>query len=168
MADLEKHLNSTTQDHGARGGAERIGDHDDLIKLAREEKLSLRDSDDTTVEPESLICQTQSHTSGHTLGLSRSESKKTYVDFAHNDPENPLNFSKPRKLLIMFLTVTLTVLVAMAAGAYSPAIPDLMREFGVSREVATLGISLYPLGCISSYCRIDDSRHWPTFLGASK
>src|ERR1700737_2986782 len=99
MADLEKHLNSATEDHGTPGGAERMGDHDDLVKLAQE-KLSLRDSDDTTVEPESLIRQTRSHTSRHTVGvgLSLSESKKTYIDFAHNDPENPLNFSKPRKL----------------------------------------------------------------------
>jgi MFS family permease len=84
----------------------------------------------------------------HHSHLSRQESKKTYIDFAHNDPENPLNFRPVRKWFITALAVMITILVAAAAGAYAPAIPDLIEEFGCSSEIATLGISLYPLGCI--------------------
>jgi hypothetical protein len=79
--------------------------------------------------------------------FSRHESHKTYVDFAHLDPENPLNFSVARKWFITTLAATMTVLVAAAAGAYPPVIPNVVAEFGVSQEVATLGMSLYPLGC---------------------
>jgi len=110
-----------------------------------QDNLSLRDSDDTTVELPELIPSHHSH------GLARQESKKTYVDFVHGDTANPLNFSKPKKWFITVLAVFMTVLVAAAAGAYAVAMPDLMDEFGVSSEIATLGISLYPLGCILSF-----------------
>jgi hypothetical protein len=112
-----------------------------LAEYLDQDHLSLRDSDDTTVEPIPSRHSNRSH------ALSRTESKKTYVDFVHGDPQNPLNFSTKKKWFITVIAVMMTVLVAAAAGAYSPVMPDLVSEFGVSTEVATLGISLYPLGC---------------------
>jgi hypothetical protein len=148
MIDLER-LNSWGPRRGSRGDFEREGDRDDLTKFAREDNLSLRDSDDTTIEEPEISFHTRSHS--HTQShLSRTESKKTYVDFVHNDPENPLNFSTAKKWFITGLAVMITILVAAAAGAYAPAMPNLIEEFGCSSEIATLGISLYPLGCISS------------------
>ena len=110
-----------------------------------QDNLSIRDSDDTTVEVPEIIHVHHSH---HSNGLARQESKKTYVDFVHGDKENPLNFSKPKKWFITVLAVVMTMLCAVAAGAYPVVTPDLIKEFGVSREIATLGTSLYPLGCM--------------------
>jgi hypothetical protein len=112
-------------------------------KYLSEDNLSLRDSDDTT--PIESLPPTELHQSD---GLTRSESKRIYIDFVHGDPENPLNFSTGKKWFITVIAVTMTFLVSIPAGAYSAVIPDLVSEFGVSREVATLGVSLYPLGCI--------------------
>ena len=109
------------------------------------DNLSLRDSDDTTVEVPEIIHLHHSH---HSNGLARQESKKTYVDFVHGDKDNPLNFSKPKKWFVTVLAVAMTMLVAAAAGAYAVVMPNLIEEFGVSSEIATLGISLYPLGCM--------------------
>lgn len=148
MADLEK-VNSIAD--GTARSLESDADcaRENLARMAEADGLSLRDSDETTVEP--VITAARSHVSGLSRGLSRMSSKKTYVDFEHGDPENPLNFSTPRKWFITILVVTMTILVAAAAGAYAPVMPNLMEEFGVSSEVATLGISLYPLGCISTF-----------------
>jgi hypothetical protein len=152
MTDLEK-VNSISVDIPLtpmeRDGNSAAGPEDSVKLAAEEDNLSLRDSDETTVEPVITHHTARSHVSGLSRGLSRMSSKKTYVDFEHGDPENPLNFSTPRKWFITILVVTMTILVAAAAGAYAPVMPNLMEEFGVSSEVATLGISLYPLGCIS-------------------
>jgi hypothetical protein len=145
MTDIEKLNSIPAEDSDSqRNSAHEPTDVDEnLSTWARHDHLVLRDSDETTVE---ITPSRHTHRS-HISGLSRQESKKTYVDFEHEDPENPLNFSTARKWFITSLVVTMTILVAAAAGAYSPIMPDLMREFGVSSEVATLGISLYPLGC---------------------
>src|SRR5579859_5483525 len=149
MTDLEK-LNSISADIPPAPEWDGNDDgHEDLRKIAEADNLSLRDSDETTVEPVITHHTARSHVSGLSRGLSRMSSKKTYVDFEHGDPENPLNFSTARKWFITILAVMMTILVAAAAGAYAPVMPNLIEEFGVSSEVATLGISLYPLGCIS-------------------
>jgi hypothetical protein len=142
MTDIEK-LNSIPAEDSDSHRHEPKDLDESLSTWARHDHLVLRDSDETTVE----ITPSRHTHQYHISGLSRQESKKTYVDFEHEDPENPLNFSPARKWFITILVVMITILVAAAAGAYSPAMSDLMREFGVSSEVATLGISLYPLGC---------------------
>jgi hypothetical protein len=150
MTDLEK-LNSISADIPPSSEQDANCDRrEELAKFAAADNLSLRDSDETTVEP---IITHHTHASALSRGLSRMSSKKTYVDFEHGDPENPLNFSSARKWFITILAVMMTILVAAAAGAYAPVMPNLMEEFGVSSEVATLGISLYPLGC-NSPCEI--------------
>lgn len=115
-----------------------------MTQFLEADNLSLRNSEDSTLEPISSQLQHESHPD-----LARQESKKTYIDFAEGDPANPLNFSPRRKWFITVLAVMMTILVAFSAGSYSCVIPNLMDEFGVSMEVATLGISLYPLGCKS-------------------
>jgi hypothetical protein len=165
MTDIEKLNSIPAEDSDSqRNSTHEPRDVDEnLSTWARHDHLVLRDSDETTVE---ITPSRHTHRS-HISGLSRQESKKTYVDFEHEDPENPLNFSTARKWFITSLVVTMTILVAAAAGAYSPIMPDLMREFGVSSEVATLGISLYPLGCTFHLRRvINQSWHRTTCFGS--
>jgi len=129
---------------------------EDIGRTTRDDKVSLPDSESTTVEPVHSLHTHQSVITRFRSRVSRMDSKRTFIDFAHGDPDNPLNFSTRRKWFITILTVMMTILVAAAAGAYSPAMPNLMEEFGVSTEVVTLGISLYPLGCMPR-CLICDS-----------
>ena len=118
----------------------------------RDDKISLPDSESTTVDPIQSLHTHRSALERYHSRISRMDSKRTFIDFAHGDPENPLNFSTPRKWFITSLAVMMTILVAAAAGAYSPVMTNLMEEFGTSSEVVTLGISLYPLGCTSPNC----------------
>jgi hypothetical protein len=113
----------------------------------RDDKISLPDSESTTVEPIHSIHTQRSVLERYHSRISRIDSKHTFIDFAHGDPDNPLNFSTLRKWFITALAVIMTVLCAAAAGAYSPVMPNLMEEFGASSELVTLGISLYPFGC---------------------
>jgi hypothetical protein len=76
------------------------------------------------------------------------EAKQTYIDFTPGDPENPLNFSTARKALITFFSIFMTLIMAASASAYSSAIPGVERDFDTSREIAILGLSLCPLGCM--------------------
>jgi hypothetical protein len=146
MSDLEK-IHSTANVIPL----EEDDDIDNLAHYLAHDHLDLRESDDTIICPIPQISRDSTKHSDRRVihELSRQESKRTYIDFVHGDPENPLNFSTVRKWFITVLAVMMTVLVAMAAGAYAPVMPELVSEFGVSPEIATLGVSLYPLGCIS-------------------
>jgi hypothetical protein len=148
MADPENI--DSTPDHVPIRRNSTENDHNILTYFLAQDHLSLRDSDDTLFEP------TPSRRSSRSHPLAKQESKKTYIDFVHGDPENPLNFSPLKKWFITVLVVVMTVLAAIAAGAYAVVTPDLIREFGCSSEIAILGVSLYPLGCTYEYILIND------------
>ncbi|TVY60679.1 Efflux pump FUB11 [Lachnellula suecica] len=66
--------------------------------------------------------------------------------FPPNDPANPRNWSLARKWSIIFAITLIDLTVSWAASGYSPAQTLMEKEFGVSAEVGTLGLSLYVLG----------------------
>ncbi|TFK55294.1 MFS general substrate transporter [Heliocybe sulcata] len=68
------------------------------------------------------------------------------VDWDRNDPENPYNWSKPRKWLITSQLAVSTWTVSFGSSAYSGGLKFTENMFHVSEEVAVLGISLYVLG----------------------
>lgn len=57
-----------------------------------------------------------------------------------NDPRNPFNFSSVHKWSITLVMALATLAVAMISSAYSGGIRQIMVEFQISQEVATLGI----------------------------
>ncbi|KAK9423956.1 putative Major facilitator superfamily (MFS) profile domain-containing protein [Seiridium unicorne] len=68
------------------------------------------------------------------------------VEFQKNDPDNPMNWSKPRKWLITAI-VTLSVFsVTFASSAYSESANEIIQEFYISSEVFIAGVSLFVLG----------------------
>ncbi|KAH8424769.1 MFS transporter [Aspergillus melleus] len=72
---------------------------------------------------------------------------KPYVDFdGPEDPLNPLNWPMKKRAYICAILGLSTMVVAFASSIFSPAIPALMAIYGISREVCTLGISLYVFG----------------------
>ncbi|KAJ3547802.1 hypothetical protein NM208_g1325 [Fusarium decemcellulare] len=68
------------------------------------------------------------------------------VEFLPNDSWNPMTFTKWKKWTITLLLGVATLAVTFASTAYSGGVIEIMRDFQVSTEVATLGISLFVLG----------------------
>jgi hypothetical protein len=68
------------------------------------------------------------------------------VDFLHNDHQDAMNFTKGRKWAIAILQTLSTFVVTFASSAYASGITGVMRSFDVSKDVATLGLSLFVLG----------------------
>lgn len=68
------------------------------------------------------------------------------VGFEDGDMENPRNWSKAKRFFLVSFCSYLNVLVASQASAYSTGQTGVEETFGVSGEVATLGLSLYVLG----------------------
>ena len=68
------------------------------------------------------------------------------VEFLSNDPWNPMTFSRSYKWLITIVQAVATLSVTFASSAFTGGIIDIMTEFKVSSEVATLGISMFVLG----------------------
>ncbi|KAM5347640.1 hypothetical protein ACJ41O_007464 [Fusarium nematophilum] len=68
------------------------------------------------------------------------------VEFLPCDLRNPLEFSRLKKWTITLLQAIATLAVTFSSSAYSGGVAEVVRYFDVSREVATLGISLFVLG----------------------
>ncbi|KAI5477203.1 MFS transporter, DHA1 family, multidrug resistance protein [Pseudohyphozyma bogoriensis] len=62
-----------------------------------------------------------------------------------NDPDNPRNWSKNKRVFVGFLIALLTFSVYIGSAVYTPAIPGIMADFGVSQTQATWGLTLFVL-----------------------
>ncbi|WFD01215.1 hypothetical protein MYAM1_003977 [Malassezia yamatoensis] len=63
--------------------------------------------------------------------------------YGDDDPECPYNWSFLYKCWVNLLLFTMTMSIYMGSSIVSPGIPDLAQQFGVSRVVATLSMSLF-------------------------
>ena len=68
------------------------------------------------------------------------------VTFEPGDPENPRNWPLWRKWSIVVAIAFIDLTVSFAASGFSPASAKFAKDFGVSSEVATLGLSMCVLG----------------------
>ncbi|PWN29592.1 MFS general substrate transporter [Jaminaea rosea] len=68
------------------------------------------------------------------------------VGFEDGDPENPRNWSKAKKYFLVTFCSYINVLVASQASAYSTGEDGVQEDFGISKELSTIGLSLYVLG----------------------
>lgn len=64
------------------------------------------------------------------------------VTFPPGDPENPRNWPIWRKWSIVVAIAFIDLTVSFAASGFSPASTKFSKDFGVSSEVATLGLSM--------------------------
>ncbi|KAF2686298.1 MFS multidrug transporter [Lentithecium fluviatile CBS 122367] len=64
----------------------------------------------------------------------------------HDDPENPMNFSRSHKWLITILLGLVTFCITFASSVFSSATQVTAQHFNVSNEVMILGTSLFVLG----------------------
>ncbi|KXT11166.1 hypothetical protein AC579_6867 [Pseudocercospora musae] len=63
-----------------------------------------------------------------------------------DDPYNPKNLPTPRKWLIVIIISASSLCVTCASAMYTSTYTQLEREFHVSREVATLGLTTFVCG----------------------
>ncbi|KAF4995488.1 hypothetical protein FGRMN_5109 [Fusarium graminum] len=68
------------------------------------------------------------------------------VKWIPNDPRNPMAFSQVKKWFITLTVAITTLAVALVSSAYTGGIRQIIMEFQISQEVATLGVSLFVLG----------------------
>ncbi|GMM58972.1 hypothetical protein DAKH74_055890 [Maudiozyma humilis] len=62
-----------------------------------------------------------------------------------SDPDNPLNFSRFKKLLIVFQIMVLTFVTYMASAIVSPGEEEIRKEFKVGHITVTLNLAVYVL-----------------------
>ena len=77
---------------------------------------------------------------------SSSNGELVFVTWDDNDPLNPVNWSTKYKYYMTTMAVLMSFFAATCAGIYGQGEHQMMKEFGVSREITILGISVFPLG----------------------
>lgn len=82
----------------------------------------------------------------HDFRGSGTEEDPYVVTWIENDPRNPMNYSELKKWSLTALVAIATLAVAFVSSAYSGGASEVIREFGCSQEIYTLGISLFVLG----------------------
>ena len=79
--------------------------------------------------------------------LDGAAAQSSFVDWdGPEDPSNPMNWSKPRKLAGVLTLCALAFVSSCASSIFAPASIPIAEEFHVSNTVANLGVSLYVLG----------------------
>ncbi|KAI5841257.1 MFS multidrug transporter [Tricharina praecox] len=68
------------------------------------------------------------------------------VTFTIDDPDNPKNWSKAYKWWITMVIAVMCFIVALCSSVITPGIKGVQEEFGVSREVALLSVTLFVVG----------------------
>ncbi|KAH9892942.1 MFS transporter [Xylariomycetidae sp. FL2044] len=66
--------------------------------------------------------------------------------YGNEDPENPRNWSRPKKFFVTFEICFLTFAVYIGSAIYTAGLQDVTRTFGVSEVAATLGLTLFVAG----------------------
>lgn len=82
----------------------------------------------------------------HDYDGSGTEDDPYAVAWLPKDSRDPQFFSRSRKISITLTVAFCTLIVSLASSAYSGSVDEVITEFGVSTQVATLGLSLYVLG----------------------
>jgi multidrug resistance protein len=78
--------------------------------------------------------------------VSREDRKYTVRWDGEDDPMNPRNMSRARKWLITFTMALCSMCVTCTSSLYTTTYSQIDEEFGSSRIVATLGLSLFVFG----------------------
>lgn len=66
--------------------------------------------------------------------------------YTTDDPANPQNWTFKKKMLVTLQICLYTMAVYMGSSIYAPSIPGVIEQFGVSPQLASMGLSMYVLG----------------------
>ncbi|CAD6588223.1 MAG: hypothetical protein CYPHOPRED_004316 [Cyphobasidiales sp. Tagirdzhanova-0007] len=67
---------------------------------------------------------------------------------SRDDPANPKNWPYSRKVFVTGLYGMTTMSSTFASSVFSPALPYIAKQYGISSEASVLGISLFVLGYV--------------------
>ncbi|KAF4460933.1 Polyamine transporter 3 [Fusarium albosuccineum] len=85
----------------------------------------------------------------HIRSRTRSRTNEVLVNWELDDPENPYNWPKSKKNLVLFYTAVLVINSTMGSALPSLAIPDIVKYFGITSEAQrVLPISVYLIGYV--------------------
>ena len=70
----------------------------------------------------------------------------TLVHFSHGDPEDPRNWPRWKKWLMIGPILLIDLSVSWGASGFSPASKKFAEDFGLPSGLGTLGLSTYILG----------------------
>ncbi|KAL1879177.1 hypothetical protein Daus18300_001756 [Diaporthe australafricana] len=72
--------------------------------------------------------------------------RTTVVHFSHGDPEDPRNWPRWKKWLMIGPILLIDLSVSWGASGFSPASKKFAEDFGLPSGLGTLGLSSYVLG----------------------
>ncbi|KXL49847.1 hypothetical protein M433DRAFT_146212 [Acidomyces richmondensis BFW] len=142
--DLERVETSQT---GVRGDLEKAISSRELSRIGTREALSHAH---TQVELQQAFSEAAAASlfeqSSRTIVPQRTSDGIILVDwYTTDDPDNPQNWSFGKKMFASTLIYLYTLAVYMGSAIYTPSAEGVMKEFDVSTEAASLGLSLYVL-----------------------
>ncbi|KAK9426587.1 putative Major facilitator superfamily (MFS) profile domain-containing protein [Seiridium unicorne] len=82
----------------------------------------------------------------HPYSGSGTEEDPYRISWIPHDPRNPMGFSTATKWFITLMVALSTLAVALVSSAYTGGLKQIILEFGISQELATLGVSLFVVG----------------------
>ena len=96
---------------------------------------------------ESLQTEKVEERPGQQTQASKEDAPSEFIEVGwdERDPEDPRSMSKAQKWLIVLIGSTASLCVTCTSSLYTLTYDQLRREFGVSEEVCTLGLSLYTI-----------------------
>ncbi|KAK9769001.1 putative Major facilitator superfamily (MFS) profile domain-containing protein [Seiridium cardinale] len=82
----------------------------------------------------------------HPYSGSGTEEDPYRISWIPHDPRNPMGFGTATKWFITLMVALSTLAVALVSSAYTGGLKQIILEFGISQELATLGVSLFVVG----------------------
>ncbi|KAI4107169.1 MAG: hypothetical protein L6R37_001746 [Teloschistes peruensis] len=90
--------------------------------------------------------QQTNQATGHPIDPEKGRDMNVVDWFDEHDPENPMNWSTAKKVLVTFEICFLTWSVYIGSAIYSAGTETIVKDFGVSQVKATLGLTLFVAG----------------------
>ncbi|KAF9740656.1 hypothetical protein PMIN06_000382 [Paraphaeosphaeria minitans] len=131
------------------GTAEPPEDDEARQELQNARGLRIRDAEgDSPVDSRDSMATgtTMNEASGVMVDQEKGRDKNLIDWYGPNDPENPRNWSNPKKFFVTGEIVLLTFSIYIGSAIYTPGLMGVMAEFGVSQVAATLGLTLFVAG----------------------
>ena len=113
---------------------------------SHEEKLEASEPSSQDTSPARLEHVRTTNTIGQKVDQEKGRDVNIIEWFGDNDPENPMNWSLMKKVVVTAEICLLTFSVYIGSAIYSAGTESVMQEFHVSRVAATLGLTLFVAG----------------------
>ncbi|KAF2722584.1 MFS general substrate transporter [Polychaeton citri CBS 116435] len=148
---LAHHGTTEPPDDGASlqgiGGVRTREDQPDAERSAEQRPISGRTSSDNSSKTR-LGSDTEGINNASGIKVDPEKGRDAHIVswYGDKDPENPQNWSRPKRFFVTFEICLLTTSVYIGSAIYSAGTEDVVAIFGVSKVAATLGLTLFVAG----------------------